>query len=85
MINSSEIWNCLKTHLSKNECITLQNIYKIIQKMIDLDSEDMEPESPNSNIPKWKRNIRNVLGNKRLSGHIIRAGKAKYKLSKLCD
>ena len=26
-----------------------------------LDSEDYEPQQPTSDIPKWKRNVRNVL------------------------
>ncbi len=30
-----------------------------------LDEEDQEPQSPTSHIPKWKRNVRNVLQNRK--------------------
>jgi hypothetical protein len=42
----------------------------IIEDHAKLDHEDFEPQSPTSNIPKWKRNTRNVLQYRKSIGDI---------------
>ena len=58
----------------------MQDIYRIIERIVDLDDEDFEPQSPNSDIPKYKRNVRNVLQYRKRKGEIEWDGDAKYKL-----
>ena len=61
MTHLAEIWDCIRNRLPKGRCIALGDIYSLIEKNINLDEEDCEWQSPTSDIPKWKRNVRNVL------------------------
>ena len=61
MIHAQEIWDCIKKHLPKDQWTYLDEIYRIIEKSLALDDEDYEWQSPSSDTPKWKRNVRNVL------------------------
>jgi hypothetical protein len=69
MIHLPEIWNILIMRMPSG-WIPLQEIYAIIKKHHALDDEDYYPESPNSDGPKWKRNVRNVLQYRRKTGEI---------------
>jgi hypothetical protein len=80
MIHLPEIWNIIQTHLPRKRWVTLDNVYKLVERHGNLDSEDYEPQSPTSDIPKWKRNVRNVLQYRKGTGEIQWDGDAKYLL-----
>ena len=61
MTRLPEIWSCLKQQMSKGQWYQLEAMYKLIENNICLDEENYDPQSPSSDIPKWKRNVRNVL------------------------
>lgn len=61
MTRLPEIWVCLKQYMTKGLWTSLETIYEIVQSNVSLDAEDFQPQSPSSDIPKWKRNVRNVL------------------------
>ena len=69
MIHLPEIWDILVMKMG-TEWISLQEVYAIVKNHHALDDEDYYPESPNSDRPKWKRNIRNVLQYRRKTGEI---------------
>ena len=46
-----------------------------------LGGEDYEPQSPTSDIPTWKRNVRNILQYRKKTGEIKWNGEAHYLLS----
>jgi len=48
-------------HMPRNEWISVDRICALIEAHAQLDREDFEPEAPRSSIPKWRRNVRNVL------------------------
>ena len=75
-----EIWNCLKKELPKGQWIALDNIYRLIENTLTLDKEDYEWQSSISDIPKWKRNVRNVLQYRKGTGEIEWDGHGDYKL-----
>ena len=81
MIRLPEIWNILKGHMIRNEWISLQNIYELVARYGQLDDEDYEPQSPTSDLPKWKRNVRNVLQYRKRSGEIEWDGDAHYRIT----
>jgi hypothetical protein len=58
--------------------MSLDEIYQTIQRYGDLNDEDFEPQSPTSDLPKWKRNVRNVLQYRKKTGEIHWDGDAKY-------
>jgi hypothetical protein len=48
----------------------LDDIYALVERYLKLDKEDFQPQSPVSDIPKWKRNVRNVLQYRKGTGEI---------------
>ncbi len=80
MTRLPEIWSCINNLLDRGRWYQLEDIYQLIGKNINLDAEDHEPQSPSSDIPKWKRNVRNVLQYRKRTGEIEWDGNANYKL-----
>lgn len=80
MIHSPEIWECLQRYLPKGEWVHLQEIYRIVETHMVLDDDDFEWQSPLSDIPKWKRNVRNTLQARKKAGKIEWVGQGKYRI-----
>jgi hypothetical protein len=80
MLRLPEIWDVIRKYLSDEEWTSLEDIYRIIERNTILDGEDYEPQAPGSDIPKWKRNVRNVLQYRKKKGEIEWDGEAKYRL-----
>jgi hypothetical protein len=80
MIHLPEIWDCIVGNLSKKQWVTLDDIYRLIERSLSLDAEDYEPQAPRSEIPKWKRNVRNVLQYRKKTGEIEWDGSGRYRL-----
>jgi len=66
----SEIWECIKKKISKSHWTNIETIYDFVQNSLTPDTEDVQPQSPSSDIPKWKRNVRNVLQYRKKTGEI---------------
>lgn len=81
MIHLSEIWDLLKKYLKREKWYDLKDIYAIVEIHGNLDIDDMQGQSPNSEIPKWKRNVRNVLQYRKTIGGIQWNGNSKYMLN----
>ncbi|MDY6906107.1 MAG: hypothetical protein SWH61_15650 [Thermodesulfobacteriota bacterium] len=80
MIRLPEIWGIINHYMPKNEWTPLQNIYELVRRNGNLDDEDFEPQSPTSDLPKWKRNVRNVLQYRKRTGEIEWDGATHYRL-----
>jgi len=80
MTRLPEIWDCLRNNLAKGQWIALGDIYSLIGKNINLDEEDYEWQSPTSDIPKWKRNVRNVLQYRKGTGEMEWDGHGSYRM-----
>jgi hypothetical protein len=70
MTDLGEIWEIILTHMPKDRALSLQEVYRIIERHADLDPEDFEPASRTSTDPKWKRDVRNVLRYRAETGEI---------------
>lgn len=70
MTRLPEIWVCLNENMIKGAWTSLETIYEIVQDNLSLDTEDFQPQSPSSDIPKWKRNVRNVLQYRKKTGDV---------------
>lgn len=66
--------------MPRERWISLDEIYQMIERYGNLDIEDFEPQSPTSDIPKWKRNVRNVLQYREGTGEIQWDGDTRYLL-----
>lgn len=80
MTRLPEIWACLKKNIRKGHWTNIETIYEIVQNSLSLDKEDFQPQSPSSDIPKWKRNVRNVLQYRKKTGEIEWDGNANYRI-----
>ena len=80
MTRLPEIWDCIVSNLPKNRWVVLDDIYTLIERNLDLDTADYKWQSPNSEIPKWKRNVRNVLQYRKRTGEIDWDGHGSYRL-----
>ncbi len=60
--------------------MSLEEIYETVEQHLSLDREDFEPQSPSSDFPKWKRNVRNVLQYRKKTGKITWSGQGTYKI-----
>lgn len=81
MIRLPEIWDIILMYMPRRQWISLNDIYHMVETYGNLDTEDFEPQSPTSDIPKWKRNVRNVLQYRKNTGEILWDENAKYLLS----
>jgi hypothetical protein len=81
MIRLPEIWDIILMYMPRRQWISLNDIYHMVETYGNLDTEDFEPQSPTSDIPKWKRNVRNVLQYRKKTGEILWDENAKYLLS----
>jgi hypothetical protein len=80
MTRLPKIWDCIRADLPRRCWVPLHEIYDLVQDRVQLDREDQEPQSPSSPIPKWKRNVRNVLQYRKGAGEIEWDGRANYRL-----
>jgi hypothetical protein len=80
MTHLPEIWDCILRKLPRGQWATLADIYYLIERNLTPDAGDYEPQSPGSEIPKWKRNVRNVLQYRKRTGDIEWDGRGKYRM-----
>jgi hypothetical protein len=81
MIHLPQIWELFQLHMKTDTWYPIETIYQIIEKHHQLDDEDFEPQAPTSSIPKWKRNVRNVLQYRKTKNQLQWDGGARYKLT----
>ena len=73
-----DIWTVINEKLPRDEWIHLQSIYDMIESNIQLRPDDFLPAAPNSSRPKWMRNVRNVLQQRKNNGYIAWDKNGKY-------
>lgn len=73
-----EIWETIDSEFPRDEWVPLQNIYSLIETNIRLSPDDFLPSAPESDEPKWMRNVRNVLQQRKVSGDIAWDKNGKY-------
>ena len=82
MTRLPEIWDIIRRYLPNHRYMSLQEVYQVVERHANLDQEDYEAQSPGSDVPKWKRNVRNVLQYRKKTGKVEWDGNAGYKLAR---
>jgi hypothetical protein len=82
MTTAKEIRKPLENQLSDDEVKSLKEIYALVEGSGILDREDYMPQATGSNVPKWKRNTRNVLQHWIKVGKIARVSRAHYRMKR---
>jgi hypothetical protein len=70
MSKSDEIRICLEKYATKKTYLSLSEIYKIIEKNLVLNEDDLSCVTDEHKEPKWQRNVRNVLQSDKESSNI---------------
>jgi len=83
MLKSSQIWQVIDSELPRGSWQGIQAIYQLVERCLSLSPEDCMPSSPGGNEPKWLRNVRNVLQQRKDKGDIAWDGNANYLVSDL--
>jgi hypothetical protein len=78
--HSDELWQAIQRVLRKDRWTRLADLYRGVAQLLTLDADDFEPEAPGSELPKWQRNVRNVLQRRKALGHIVWDHAGQYKL-----
>lgn len=74
----STMWAVMKSTLPVNKILDIGEIYSVIEAKINLEPDDFEPSSKWGTDPRWKRNVRNILQNRKASSQIIWMKNGKY-------
>ncbi len=61
MTSLPEMRDAIERNMLRGKIYLLVDIYDIVEGACKLDREDFEPQAPKSKVPKWKRNVRNVM------------------------
>lgn len=80
MTRLPEMWEAIQRNLPRGKWLQLQEIYETVKKSLPLDDDDYLPQSPSSDLPKWKRNVRSVLQYRKKTGEIEWGRDAMYRL-----
>jgi hypothetical protein len=78
MIHAQEIWDIMHEHMNLGKWFYIEDIYSLIEKYHTLEKDDFLPQAPKSTIPKWKRNVRNVLQHRKSVGDLAWDGNRNY-------
>jgi hypothetical protein len=70
MIAARQVWGIIQGHVPRKQWVSSDDIYAIVELHGKLDDEDKEPQSPGSNMPRWKTLVRSVLTNRVRKGRI---------------
>lgn len=73
-----EMWELINSKLPRDKWIALPKIYSLIEKNLQLTPDDFFPSAPNTDEPKWMRNVRNVLQRRKTNGEIAWDKNGKY-------
>ncbi len=72
------MWELISSKLPRDEWIALPKIYSLVQNNLQLTDDDFLSSAPNTDEPKWMRNVRNVLQRRKTSGDIAWDKNGKY-------
>ena len=65
------MWDIMVEKLPKDTWIHISVIYHVVEKEANLTKEDYEPSAKGMNNDyRWKRNVRNILQNRKTTGRI---------------
>ena len=68
MTQSSALWGILQHHVPKNQWISTQEIFSIVESHSTFDHEDLTLHV--SNVLQWKFNVRRLLQEKTKEGSL---------------
>ena len=80
MLHADTIWELFQHDLVTDAWTALDELYALVEGEAPLDEEDLAPAAPGHSDVRWRRNVRNVLQQRRASGEVEYDGTAHYRL-----
>jgi len=80
LTHQEDLWTAIRAGLPHDRWLPLADIYDLVAQSVTLDAEDADPQVAGSAVPRWKRNVRNVLQTRKRRGDILWDGNAGYRL-----
>jgi hypothetical protein len=80
VLHADEIWDTLQRYMRRGVWISVKEIYELIESHAELDEADMEPAATGHSDVRWRRNVRNVLQQKKHTKALEWDGKTRYRL-----
>lgn len=80
MLRISQIWAILESHMPRDTWVSINKIYELVERNVELEAEDYTPAAPGATEPKWRRNVRNTLQHRKTSGHLLWDNAGRYAL-----
>jgi hypothetical protein len=81
MTHCYDMWPVIQRRLKSDQWTTLQELYRAVQGKCALDAEDWLPAAPGSSDARWRRNVRNVLQQRRAAAQVELKRPAMYRHS----
>ncbi len=70
MIAAHQVWGIIQGYVPRNQWVSSDDIYALVELHGKLDDEDRKPESRGSSTPRWKTLVRHVLASESKSGKV---------------
>lgn len=75
------MWKVIQDNLPRSEWIDIGQIYKVVNDNLVLQPDDMLPSAPGGTTDlRWRRNVRNVLQQRKQTSEIVWRGNGVYML-----
>lgn len=79
------MWSVMKSRLPVNRILDISEIYSVVENNLSLTPDDFVPSSKWTSEPRWKRNVRNILQNRKSTSQIIWLKNGKYFIPSTSD
>ena len=79
MTHCDELWSIIQRRLERQRWTHLRELYHAVEHALKLDQEDWLPDAPRSSAPKWRRNVGNVLQQRKERGDVEWRQPAQYR------
>lgn len=64
MTNNQRLWQTIQDHVPRRTWLSIRDLFDIVERHVELDYEDLEPGRSPGCQPRWKSNLRRILGAK---------------------
>lgn len=68
MLHAGEIWRVVRESMEPGTWVDITEIYKLVEEHLTLDAEYLMAAAPGHSDVRWRRNVRNVLQQRKRSG-----------------
>lgn len=80
VLHADDIWRVIRHSMRPGVWLDITDIHKLVAEHVELDAEDLMPAGPGHSDVRWRRNVRNVLQQRKQSGELEWERPRRYRL-----